>query len=71
MVNRIESDWNYAVTYLEFSFNNLLLATGSGFFWNNQLGETFLVSNWHNFLAVIRTMESPFLKVVAYPILYH
>ena len=49
MIDEIESDWNFAVCYLEFLFNEQVLATGSGFFWKSISGQTFLVSNWHNF----------------------
>ncbi|MES2983804.1 MAG: hypothetical protein V4735_01290 [Pseudomonadota bacterium] len=49
MNDEINSNWNYAVCYLEFLFNDLVIAKGSGFFWEASSKQIFLISNWHNF----------------------
>ena len=47
MTGTINDAWTFAVTYLELLFEEQVLASGSGFFW--QIGdEKFLVTNWHN-----------------------
>jgi hypothetical protein len=48
LASHLESRWNTAVSYLEMSYRDQVLASGSGFFWKLN-GRTFLVSNWHNF----------------------
>lgn len=46
MQGAIESKWNYAVTFLELSFGDRLLSTGSGFFWRS-MDKWYLITNWH------------------------
>jgi hypothetical protein len=46
--SHLASPWNYAVSYLEMSYRDQVLASTSGFFWKLN-DRTFLISNWHNF----------------------
>jgi hypothetical protein len=48
LVSHLASPWNYAVSYLEMSYRDQVLASGSGFFWKSN-DRTLLISNWHNF----------------------
>jgi len=48
MPSHLTNPWNFAVAYLEMTYQNQFLASGSGFFWKvNE--RTLLVTNWHNF----------------------
>ena len=44
----LESNWNYAVTYLDLLFDDTPLASGSGFFWKSEDEKIYLITNWHN-----------------------
>jgi hypothetical protein len=47
MPSHLASPWNHAVTFLEMLFGELVLSTGTGFFWREE-GRTYLITNWHN-----------------------
>ncbi|MGZ3409235.1 MAG: hypothetical protein ACXWKC_14390 [Xanthobacteraceae bacterium] len=47
-ISHIADKWAFAVPYLEMSFGDRVLATGSSFFWR-AAERIYLVSNWHNF----------------------
>src|SRR5688572_19228437 len=61
MPSHISSPWNYAISYLEMSFGDQTLASGSGFFWLSK-GRTYLVSNWHNFAGRDPNSHQPIAK---------
>lgn len=47
MTGIINNPWTYVVIFLELLFEDQVLATGSGFFWQKG-GAYYLVTNWHN-----------------------
>jgi len=47
MSSSVSDPWTFAVAFIEMSFNDTKLATGSSFFWEHNR-RTFLVTNWHN-----------------------
>lgn len=67
MADEIDSDWNYAVCYLEFSYNDQVIASGSGFFWEASSKQIFLVSNWHNFSGRSNADGQPLSSTGAIP----
>lgn len=47
MPSHLSSPWNHGVSYIEMLFGDVLLSSGTCFFWR-EAGAVFLVTNWHN-----------------------
>jgi hypothetical protein len=66
MPGTINDPWTLAVTFLELLFEDQVLATGSGFFW--QKGDaSYLVTNWHNFSGRDPISKIPLSESAALP----
>lgn len=66
MTGIINDPWTYAVTFLELLFEDQVLATGSGFFWQKE-GAYYLVTNWHNLSGRDPTTKIPLSDTAALP----
>jgi hypothetical protein len=47
MAGMINDKWTWGVTYINLYYDDVSLASGSGFFWSLE-GEFYLITNWHN-----------------------
>lgn len=66
MKSHLSNPWNYAVAFLEMSYGQQPLSTGSCFFWGFD-GRTFLVTNWHNLAGRNPLTDQPMSKTGGIP----